>query len=274
MKKELQKPQENLIYLTGGGYEVVVPKTSEKIKKDLLAGSLEITEVSSVASAALAKDQRDKINRVLIDTEKMRKAIKDPVKRKGEEIDATVEKFTHELELEKKRIDTLIGVYAMQQEKIRREAADRAMREAAERERLQRDSEEAEQRAERLRLGAEQAAAEAESRKERQAAELAAKAAEAEQVRAADLACASGAAAMAAHSASLQVMDSVRTKGTSVVVDYELLDVHALYQGAPHLVELTPKRRDILAFLNRQREMGFSNIGVPGLKVVERVSIR
>lgn len=272
-KKEELKAPENPIWLQGTGYEVCLSEKAERLKTSLITASSMVGAVTDAVSAELAKGRRDDINKLLIEVEKVRRIVKQPVLDKGKEIDQVASTFTMDLTVEKLRLDKLIGNFAMAQEQIRREAADRAMREAAERERLQRQAEEVEQRAERLRLGAEQAAAEAESRKERQAAEQARLQAEAEQVRASDLAHASGLAGMAAHSASMVVLDNQRTKGTSIVLDFEVQNIHLVYGAAPHLVELTAKRRDILTHLNAQRENGLTP-SLPGLKIVERAQVR
>lgn len=272
-KKEELKAPERPLWLTGTGYTIVVSKDAEGLKKSLLHNSSQTLQVTNVDEAELAKHQRDEINKVLIDVEKTRALVKKPVLDKGKEIDQVASTFTMDLTSEKLRLDKLIGNFTLEQEKIRREAADRAMREAAERERLQREAEEAEAKAERMRLGAEQAAAEAENRRERQAAELAAKAAEAEQARAYDLSHASGVAGMAAHEASMVVMDNAKVRGTSVVVDFEVESLTRLYAAMPHLVELTARRRDILNFLAQQKASGVP-VGLPGLKIVERVSVR
>ena len=270
--KELKAP-ENPLWLKGDGYTVMVSKEAEKLKTSLLTQSKAFTRIDDSDSAGLTKGMRDDINKMLIDVEKVRKLVKEPVIAKGREIDQIAQNFTMELGAEKARLDTLLGAYTIQQEAIRREAQERAMKEAAEAARLQREQEEAEARAERLRLGAEQAAAEAESRKEQAAARAAQEAAAAEQRRADDLARQAGASGMAAHHASIQVMDAARTKGTSVVLDYTVEDIERLHQVMPHLVELTPRRRDILSFLNQQKESGVP-VGLPGLKVVEVARVR
>ena len=273
MPKEEVIAQENPLFLSGNGYVVSISKTAEKAKTALLASSCLIQKVDCNEDALQAKAERDNLNKMLIDVEKVRKLVKQPVLDKGKEIDQTASNFTHDLTVEKLRLDKLIGDFAMEQEKIRREAAERAAREAAEAQRKQREAEEAEARAERLRLGAEQAAAEAESRKQRQAAEAAAQLAAEEARKAQQLAAQAGAHGMQAHQASIVVMDNPKVKGASVVLDYEVTNLHLLYQAAPHLVELTPKRRDILQFLNSQKEQGLTP-SLPGLQVTQRASIR
>jgi len=272
-KKKEVITEEKPLWLTGTGYTVVVSKDAETLKKKLIAAAKVVVGVSSTEVAELAKGHRDAINRVLIDVEKVRKQIKQPVLDKGKEIDRTAEYFTQDLNAEKFRLDKLIGDFALAQEKIRREAAERAAAQTAEAARLQREQEEAEARAERLRLGAEQAAAEAESRKERMAAEAAAKQAEAEAAKAMDLSYAAGAAGMAAHQSSLVVMDTAKVRGTSVAYDYEVTDLRLLYMSLPYLVELTPKRREILTLLSQQREKGLIP-ALPGLKIKEIPRIR
>ena len=271
-KKEIITDEKPL-WLTGNGYTVVVSKDAEALKKKLIKDASVITQVTDTQEAEQAKAQRDDINNVLIDVEKTRKLVKQPVLDKGKEIDQTASNFTHDLTVEKLRLDKLIGDFAMEQEKIRREAAERAAREAAEAQRIQREAEEAEARAERLRLGAEQAAAEAENRKQRQAAEAAAQLAAEEARKAQQLSAQSASHGMQAHHASVAVMDAAKPRGTSIVIDYVVTNEHLLYRAAPHLVELTPKRRDILQFLNSQKEQGLVP-ALPGLQVTQRASIR
>lgn len=271
-KQELKAP-ENPIWLDGSGYKVCLSKQAEKVKAELLESSSRILSVSDPDSALIAKAQRDDINKMLIDVEKVRKLVKQPVIDKGKEIDQTAANFTEELTEEKNRLDSMIGAFAMAQEKIRREAAERAQREAAEALRKQQEAEEAERKAHELRMRAAQSAADAETARERMLADQARQKAEEEQRKADALARQAGQSFMGAHQASLTVMDNPKTKGTSVVLDYEVQDIQRVYECAPHLVELTPKRRDILAFLNGQKLQGLP-VGLPGLKIVEKAAIR
>ncbi len=288
MKAKQTEAIENPMWLQGPLPTVSISKSAEKLKKDLLAESTKAFR-GAITHPDLAigmKAMRDEINKVLIDVEKTRAAIKKPVLDKGREIDQCASTFTMDLTVEKLRLEKLLGDFARKQEEIRQAAAEQARKQQEEADRLLREQQRKEEeqrlaaeRAERLRIGAEQAAAEAETKKERMAAQRAQEEADrvqaeadGKQKEAFDLSLQQGQAEMSAYRTGLVVADS-QVKGVRPTLDFEVLDVNALYRVAPELVELTPKRRDILARLKAQQECGLG-IGIAGIRVVERMVVR
>jgi hypothetical protein len=56
--------------------------------------------------------------------------------------------------------------------------------------------------------------------------------------------------------------------GVKPVLDYEVLDVGALYEAQPHLVLLNVKRKETLAALKKMQDLGVK-LEIPGLKIFE-----
>jgi hypothetical protein len=55
-------------------------------------------------------------------------------------------------------------------------------------------------------------------------------------------------------------------------LDFEVEDIRKLYEIAPMLVEVLPRRAAILAELKRMRDAGHV-VGLPGIRVVEKLKV-
>lgn len=208
------------------------------------------------------------VNRLLKEVESGRKEVKAPVLDLGRRIDATAEEFTAPLAVAQKALQTVLTKDAEEQARIAREAE--AKRQAE----LKRQQEEAAaKQAELDRQAREAEAAKAEAdRKAREATDAESRAkAQQEAKEAADKAATLAAQKeKEAAEAKLEQAELLRqpvapAKPTGVSVrtpwTFDVVDIHALYNACPDLVELTVRRSEVLALIRTgTRE-------IPGLNI-------
>ena len=261
---------QNVLSLTGPGYGLTLKREAIELKKQLIALAEPITAITTTEDLDGARAVVKDLAAFRVQLEKSRKLVKEPVIELGRKIDAAAEKFGADAAAQEKRITALGQAFAAEVERQRKEkaeaerrAAEAAARAAAEEARRV----EAEAAAERARIAAEARAAETAQ------ADLVrrAQAAEAERIAAQQAAARAQAAAAAAIEATKFAAPAV--DGVKAELDYEVEDIHALYAAMPSLVDLTPKRRDILAMLNRLVASG-AVPQIAGLKVVEKIKLR
>ncbi len=249
--------------LEGDGWKIIATPAAEKQKKQILLHSAKIKLVDSDSTTEIARHSLRNLASFRQTLEKTRKDVKEPVLELGRKIDARAKEFGQEVLEEEARVSGLISDYAREMEMRRRQAEEDAKRLADEAERKEREAEEARIAAEQLEMqrfqemedGKRKAAEKLrlEALRATQAAEAAERAEEEARKK-----------AMAASMASM----AEPVKGTKATLDYEILSIEDLYAGAPHLVTLQPKRREILEWLAKQAERGLP-IGLPGLKIIE-----
>lgn len=261
------------IYLEGELPKVWIGKDAITLKAEMLESAKEITAVTNPSQALSARNQRDDINSMLIDMEKYRKLVKEPVLKKGKEIDQTASSFTMDLTDQKLRLDKMLGDYARAEEEKKQAAAREAQRLADEAIRLEQERIFKEQAAERARLGAERAAEEAETAKERREAQKAQQEAERREQEAEALRQQQEEAQRQSSKSSMIATAPRMAGAAKPVIDFDVENIHLLYQSAPELVELTPRRREVMARLKAQQDSGLP-IGIPGLRIREEWKVR
>ena len=264
-------PSEALI-LTGDGYGLSIAPDAEAAKAELIQAASSIITVASAAESDAARDQVKRLASMRNLVEKSRKAVKEPVLKVGKQIDAKAAEFLAAITTEETRLTGLIGSYAQEQERIRRDEMARAEAARRETERLEQ---------ERARVERERLAAEEKARKEAEGktgidALQAEAALEEERERKAEEARKIEEQAKAAReqqNASFAAVTAPAPAGVTMVPDFEVTDIKSLYQNFPELVDLTPRRADILA-----RIKGFATSygklpDVPGLRVFEKPKV-
>jgi len=261
---------QTVLSLTGPGYGLSLKLEAIELKKSLLALSAPILSVTSTEDLDAARVVVKELAAFRVQLEKSRKAVKEPVIELGRKIDEAAEKFGEDCAREEKRITVLGQAYAAEQERKRRDAAERERKAAEEAARAAAEEArriEAIAAAERARI-----AAEAQQVETRQA-DLARQ----DQAAAAERLAAEQAMARAEAQAKL-ALEATRfvapaVAGTKAVLDYEIEDIHALYEQMPGLVELSPRRREILAML--ERVSAYEEVPViAGLKVVQKLKLK
>lgn len=218
--------------LDGEGYSLTIAPEAEARKAELLVTSSAVKTVTDNDESGNAQFVTRSLAAMRIEVEKSRKLVKEPINRIGKLIDTTAKEFLAELGAEEARIGKLVGDHAMQVARAKAEA-ERIEREAFEAARAAREA-------------ADRAAAAAEEAKENKltiaeiaAARTADKAAETERQRLL-------AERMAASTA---VAETNVASGVRFAWDFEVEDVHLLYNRRPTLVTIEPRRSDILAML-------------------------
>lgn len=241
------------LILSGNGYALGIAPGAEALKRSLLEASAVVVQVSSGLTHETAMGILRDLAAFRLALEKSRKAVKQPVLDLGSAIDAKAKSFGAEIHAEEARITRLVQDHAakIEAERRKREAEARAQAEAAERQRLE---------AERKQREAAEAAARAEAAKGRAAREKAE--AEAEAARAEARRLEALASAPAAPVPLPPPPSAVKPD-----LDFEITDIHALYKAAPELVDLCPRRREILAAIK-------SGARFAGVKVVEVFNVR
>lgn len=272
-KSNVQLSNQTPIYLQGDGWSVSISKPAELLKKELLASAKEIITIADTAQALSARNQRDDINTMLIDVEKYRGMVKKPVLDKGREIDQCASAFTMDLTAEKIRIDKLLGAFAQKEEEKRQAAAREAQRLADEALRIEQDRLQKEDEAEAARIMADRALDEAETKKERQDAAKAQAEALRVQMEVERLRMAHGQKQIESYKHGLVVSAPVMKGSAKPQLDFDVVDIALLYKNCPELVELTVKRREVLAELKRQQDAEVI-VFIPGLKIKEEWRVR
>lgn len=255
----------NAIALIGDGYTLDITPDAVADKAALLTSTGAVTTVTSLDAYSTAQDSMRSLSAMRNAVEKSRKAVKEPVLALGKQIDAIAAHFVSDIESEEKRIGNLMQAYASEQARIRaeqeaeaRRAAVEAERQRQEADRKAREAEEQLRRAEMLKTKAAQDKASAAAEEARRQSYEAAVKAQAEQTK--------------ALQQTLASVQSVQPDGVKEELDYDVTDIAALYAATPHLVELSPKRRDILATLKHLQAANLP-IAIPGIAVKKVMKI-
>lgn len=234
------------LILSGEGYALTIAPAAEAQKTELLAQATLITKVHDNDDSAKAQYASRSLAAMRIAVEKCRKEVKEPVNRIGKIIDQTAKDFVGAIEAEEKRITKLVGDHAAEVARLKaeREEEERRLMEEA---RQARQAEAA-------------AAAQAESTGKISDIIAARQAEEARHAALAERLTASEAVAEA------QIADGVR-----FAWDFEVTNIQALYFSHPELVELTPKRAQILAALKNIEPTG--NTDIPGIRAFKKAVV-
>jgi hypothetical protein len=235
------------LILAGKGYELLIAPDAAVRKQELIEAASLVTAVADNDESASAQFVSRKLAAMRIETEKCRKAVKEPVNRIGKLIDKTAADFIAEIEAEEKRINRLVGDHAVEVARIKRE------------------KEEAERRAFE------------EARAAREAAEAAAAAAESSG-RISDIIAAKHAmherteALAARMEASADVAGTKIADGVRFAWDFEVEDIRRLAEALPEMVKIEPRRAEILAWLKQCEEQEIpierdaQNVGIRAFK--------
>ena len=232
------------LILAGKGYELLIAPDAEVRKQQLIESAALVTTVTDNDLSASAQFVSRKLAAMRIETEKCRKAVKEPVTKIGKLIDKTAADFIADIEAEEKRINRLVGAHA---EEVAR---------------LKREKEEAERRAFE------------EARAAREAADAAAAAAEtsgkiSDIVAAKQAEAARQEAAAARMDASEEVAETKVADGVRFAWDFEVTDIDLVYSACPGLVAMTIRRAEMLAWLKSQEEVGAST-DMPGIRAFKK----
>jgi hypothetical protein len=259
------------------------------LKANLITSALAIQSVEDEETDKLAMIQVKALADHRIAFEKNRKEIKEPITRLGKEIDDIARNHLAEILIEEARIKGLRDAHASRLAEIQRQKAAKA---EAERRRIERERFEAENRANEERRKAENAAAQAEiealraenakikatteaarieaERKEREATErqeaINREAAErAEAARIEDKKRELELAKLAA-----QAPDRIPA-GMREEIDFEITDIAAFAAKYPTMVEITPKRSNILKALKEYCKEQPESTELTGLRIIKNI---
>lgn len=290
------------LILKGDGYGLEIAPEAVQLKQSLIEHSTLIVEVSDNTAAEAARMQVKKLADMRNVVEKSRKAIKEPVLAVGRKIDDMASQFVAEISTHEKRISGLIGEHStrvellrvaaererakIEAERIRAEQEANRKREEEERERLKaaaeaeaakKQAEEAAQAAAKQAAGDDDedidaqlalaAAYDAENAARRLAEERAAEAMRAETNRQAEIQRMADAQRHAA-----MIAETAKTSGVRYEPEFEVTDIHALYRHHADLVELTPKRREILSRI-KSLMVGDGLPSIPGLYITKKAVV-
>jgi len=286
--------------LIGPGYSMIIPPEAEKRKAALIASSSAIVEIVTDAHYDEALEEIKALVKFRTDTDRGRKACKAPVAEWVDtHIDGKAKTFAAEPLQHEDRLRKLTAEYATAKEQARQAEARRLQqleRERAEAERLaevarakaQADKEKAEREAkaaeeEAARLAAMPAAVEedpddaafaafeAEEAAKAKRAEIAA---QEEAERLAEKKRQAEAAERAAHSRSVSILAGAAPKGVTFPIAFEVEDAAELYKVRPDLFTLTPKAREILAYVKAEEaKMDGQLPTIPGLRIYRETKV-
>ena len=218
------------------------------------------------------------IRRLLKEVEDGRKTVKAPVLDIGRKIDGAAEQFCRDLIEEEKRLTGLLTSYQIEQQRIAREAEQKRQAELArqqeEERKRQAEIDRKAREAEIARLAAERAERDAKTAEERAKAQEAARKAmdEAEALAAQKEKEAASAKLEQAELMRAPSPVAPKAAGTAVANPwvFEVTDAKALHAAHPELVDLLPRRADIITRIRQgERE-------IPGLRIYQdtRVTVR
>jgi hypothetical protein len=219
------------LILAGDGYQLTIAPEAETRKLELIEAAALVTTVCDNEDSASAQFVSRKLAGMRIEVEKCRKLVKEPVNRIGKLIDKTAADFIASIEVEEKRIGKLVGDHATEVARIKAEK-EREERRAFEEARAAREAAEA--------------AAEAAANTGKISDIIAAK--KAEQERAEALA--------ARMEASAEVAETKVADGVRFAWDFEVIAIDRLAASRRDLVDIAPRRADILAEIKRVAERG------------------
>lgn len=217
------------LILSGQGYELTIAQEALARKNELLGIARAVCHVRDNDESADAQYHSRSLAALRIEVEKSRKEVKEPVNRIGKLIDQAAKDFLADIEAEEARIKKLVGDHAEEVARLK-----------AEKERLERIAFE-------------------EARAAREAADAAADAAESTG-KIADIIAAKKAERerMETLAARMEASESVATtkiaEGVRFAWDFEVTDIEAFAAARRDLVDITPRRADILAEIKRHAE--------------------
>jgi chromosome segregation ATPase len=247
MTTPVQTTELTVFRLTGDGFGLTANRAAIELRESLLDRADELqtctNSAESVTIREVIRDLASFRNRL----EESRKAVKAPLLELGKKIDDAAKTFGGDAAQEEKRLAGLVTSYAAEEERKRREAAEAARREA--------EAKACAAAEEARRIAAE----EARTAREKQAQEAA-------------QAAAAQAAARAAAAEEATRFSAPAVSGVKAELDFEVEDIRKLYEIAPMLVEVLPRRAAILAELKRMRDAGHV-VGLPGIRVVEKLKV-
>lgn len=277
------------LILQGAGYGVIIDPAAETAKAQLLKTAALIVEVNDPIGCDAARVQIGLLADMRIAVEKSRKTVKEPVLQIGRDIDSKAADFAADIQLEEARLKRLMADYAAVVEAERQRIMRELEAKRAEEQRLAREAEAARQKAEReaeaARIAAEEAARKSEDElwnatttedeeRAQENARIARLQAEQEAQLAAARAEAVCDAALAGKTLGTEtVVIPQAVKGTKFVTDYEVTDIHALYQHNTGLVTLTPRRMEILEHIGALTN-GQELPDIPGLRIFRKPVVR
>lgn len=217
--------------LSGSGYDLQISPEALENKKRVLSEASVVLTVSNNDESADAAFQMRKLAQMRILIDKSRKEVKEPVLRIGKMIDKMAKDFLDEIENEEQRIKGLIGFHAETQRALQEGKAE----------------------------------------KERIAFEVARKASEEAE--------SGGIAAVLDHRQALaekmQASDELAAakiaQGVRFIWDFEVVSMNKLMQSAPELVEITPKRGNILAWI---KSLETSELSDDPIAVAEGIGLK
>lgn len=212
---------EALINVTDFKAEITLLPKAQELQNLLLNQSRTVKSIEDAFDAECAADVLKNLTQAVKEMETARKEVKAPVLDLGKSIDAVAKSFTNLLEKEKSRISKILGAYEAEQRRIRQEA-----------ERKAREAEEA------ARREAEKALAQGDEK------------------------AATVAAEKIATSQAQVAESSHRPEGTAVreTWQFEVTDMNALYDAAPHLCRVEPDNAAIRAAIKKSQS-------IPGLRI-------
>lgn len=103
-----------IIELTGSGYELTITEAAEESKRDLIVASSHINQVTSNDESGDASYYVRQLAQVRIAVEKSKKEIKAPILEISKRIEEVSRNYLFELDEEEKRIKKLISDYSLE----------------------------------------------------------------------------------------------------------------------------------------------------------------
>lgn len=246
----------------GSGYEITPSESAKTQKAAVLANAQQIATITSPEEMEQARGALNRVKSWLSELEGSRELAKKPFLVGGRFVDDVVRTFGAEILTARTKLETQIKTYAREQEEKRQAAERERLRLEREAERARQElelAEKAKQESERLRLE--------EIRKKGLFAA-------AESVAGTGPTCEMVAekkiVADQAQASLQQVHSTLAATGPTLAkrTDFEISDIHALYGYDRSLVELAPKRREILQRISLLKTTR-NGAEIPGVKIIE-----
>ncbi len=258
--------------LDGQGYSISTTPEAKAKKLTVLREAEQIKVVKDNEQAENARYCLKELNDLTGAVEKCRKEVKEPVLEAGRKIDTAAKEFVKELDSQKFRITTLISDHAREQQ-IKQQEAIRKQQEAdAELQRKAREEQEKLEAAEAAAIAAEEALLEATSKKERAKAQALLEESRRKEEEARKATLAAEEAERKEDAAAMVTLAAAAPKGVKPTLDYQVVDIHALYRTHPELCEVTPRRAKILEALKSLQDDGYPT-NITGLKTLETFKV-
>lgn len=260
-----KKPDSTLVVKGAREITITVPQEKLDDRKKLIDACGLVLAVDTAEQQEAAIKSLAPLKLLAKDAEKDRKELKAPILAAGTLLDETIKTFVAPIATEVERIEGLIATF---QRKERERAA------AAERERQQREAQEARERAAQAEALRQQQEAAAKAARDAAASGDAAKAAEAQRLadeaEQAQLEAELSQSEFSAPAEATKLPAAAKGASVKVAWDFEVTDILALFKAYPHLVELSVKRADAKAFIN------LSNVDptkIPGIRAFEATKV-